>query len=73
MSQCVASLEKLENLPKPGKQVSSSTTSPLDRVVLSSLLTANSGQPTPLTPPSPFFLQVFRLFPPLIHSPRLIV
>lgn len=38
MSQCVASREKLENLPKPGKQVSSSTTAPLDRVVLPSSL-----------------------------------
>lgn len=34
MSQFVACLEKLENLPKPGTQVSSWTAAPLDRAEL---------------------------------------
>ena len=36
MSQFAACLEKLENLPKPGTQVSSSTSAPLDRARLPS-------------------------------------
>ena len=36
MSQFVACLEKLENLPKPSIQVSSSTSAPLDRAMLPS-------------------------------------